>query len=60
MIQQVSHSSSAGYSSMTGALRKIYVEEGFLAFWKGNGTNVARVAPHSAITFFSFDLFKSV
>ena len=58
MIQQVSSANTSGYSSMSGALRKIYFEEGFLAYWKGNGANVARVAPHSAITFFAFDTFK--
>eukprot|EP00455_Lapot_gusevi_P052455 TRINITY_DN7986_c0_g1_i14.p1 TRINITY_DN7986_c0_g1~~TRINITY_DN7986_c0_g1_i14.p1 ORF type:complete len:265 (-),score=54.01 TRINITY_DN7986_c0_g1_i14:74-868(-) len=57
-MQQISHTSNSGYTSVFGALRKMWVEEGFLSYWKGNGTNVARIAPFSAIQFFSFDVLK--
>jgi solute carrier family 25 phosphate transporter 23/24/25/41 len=42
------------------ALAKMWREEGPLSYWKGNGTNVARIAPYSAIQFFSFDVYKRV
>jgi solute carrier family 25 phosphate transporter 23/24/25/41 len=32
--------------------------EGLFSWWKGNGTNVIRIAPSSAIQFFAFDSFK--
>jgi solute carrier family 25 phosphate transporter 23/24/25/41 len=51
--------SPTGYNSgVRGALSKMYTEEGFLALWKGNGTNVARIAPYSAIQFASFDYLQ--
>ena len=37
--------SSAAYTGVGQAFMKIYREEGILAFWKGNGVNVIRVAP---------------
>jgi solute carrier family 25 phosphate transporter 23/24/25/41 len=46
------------YHGIVGALVKMYREEGLRSFWKGNGTNVVRIAPFSAIQFFSFDVYK--
>lgn len=57
VLKQV-QSSGDKYKTITGSMRTIYTEEGFLAFWKGNGTNVVRIAPFSAIQFFSFDVYK--
>jgi solute carrier family 25 phosphate transporter 23/24/25/41 len=37
---------------------KIVREEGFLAFWKGNGTNIVRIFPYSAGQLMSNDLYK--
>ena len=39
-------------------LPQIYREEGLLAFWKGNGTNVLRVAPYAAAQLSSNDFYK--
>ena len=39
-------------------LRKMWLQEGVLSYWKGNGTNVLRIAPYSAIQFFSNDYYK--
>jgi len=33
-------------------------EEGPLSYWKGNGTNIVRIAPYSAIQFYAFDAYK--
>lgn len=48
---------NAQYSGMMDAVRRIAREDGVTALWKGNGTNVLRIAPYSAIGFFSFDRF---
>jgi len=46
------------YGSLFGAFVKMYKEEGLKSYWKGNGTNVARIAPQSAVQFCAFDIFK--
>jgi Ca2+-binding EF-hand superfamily protein len=40
------------------AARAIYAEGGYAAFWRGNGTNVIKIAPETALRFFAFDLAK--
>lgn len=35
-------------------------EEGVKSLWKGNGTNIARIAPYSAFQFYLFDKFKYI
>ena len=37
--------------------RQIYREEGFWAYFKGNGTLVLKIFPETAIRFFVFELF---
>jgi solute carrier family 25 phosphate transporter 23/24/25/41 len=48
------------YNGIFAALARMYREEGLRGYWKGNGTNVARIAPFSAIQFFSFDVYKQL
>eukprot|EP01089_Gocevia_fonbrunei_P012976 TRINITY_DN3205_c0_g1_i1.p1 TRINITY_DN3205_c0_g1~~TRINITY_DN3205_c0_g1_i1.p1 ORF type:complete len:158 (+),score=27.98 TRINITY_DN3205_c0_g1_i1:58-531(+) len=62
ILNQVQHLSVNGtkYKGVFSALRKIWVEEGFLAYWKGNGTNVVRIMPSEAARFFSYDVFKKL
>lgn len=48
------------YSGILSSLRHMYHTEGVLSYWKGNGTNVVRIAPYSAMQFFSFDIYKRV
>ncbi|ESR50228.1 hypothetical protein CICLE_v10031301mg [Citrus x clementina] len=40
-------------------IRKIWKEEGFLGFFRGNGLNVLKVAPESAIKFHAYELLKN-
>lgn len=40
--------SAAGYTGVNQAVGKIWREEGFAAFWKGNGVNIIRIFPYSA------------
>lgn len=35
-------------------------DEGWRSYFKGNGTNVLRIAPFSAIQYGSFERFKKV
>ena len=47
-------------ASVVPALRKIFKEDGFLGFFRGNGINVVKVAPESAIKFYTYELLKNV
>lgn len=40
------------------ALRKIWKEEGFKGYMKGNGANCLRIVPYSAVQFGSYNLYK--
>ncbi|WOK93947.1 calcium-binding mitochondrial carrier protein SCaMC-1 [Canna indica] len=40
------------------AIKKIWRDSGFLGFFRGNGLNVMKVAPESAIRFYTFELLK--
>ncbi|KAM9977187.1 hypothetical protein ACTFIR_011045 [Dictyostelium discoideum] len=41
------------------SLKTMYATEGFIGFFKGNGTNVIRIAPYSAIQFLSYEKYKN-
>ncbi|XP_041017607.1 calcium-dependent mitochondrial ATP-magnesium/phosphate carrier protein 2-like [Juglans microcarpa x Juglans regia] len=40
------------------AIREIWREGGFLGFFRGNGLNVLKVAPESAIRFYTYEMLK--
>ena len=46
------------YKGVWDCLVRIPREQGFLAYWRGNGVNVARMIPNSAIKFTTFDAYK--
>lgn len=48
----------AAYRGIGQALLKIYQEEGILAYWKGNLTNVVRIFPYSAAQLMANDTYK--
>ncbi|KAF9652192.1 mitochondrial carrier [Thelephora ganbajun] len=47
-----------GMKAVTGAMTRIYVENGILGFWIGNGLSVVKILPESAIKFLSYESSK--
>lgn len=47
-------------ASIMPAVRNIWMHEGILGFFKGNGLNVLKVAPESAIKFYAYEKLKNV
>ncbi|CAM6089014.1 unnamed protein product [Calypogeia fissa] len=43
-----------------GGLKQMYQEGGVLAFFRGNGINILKVAPESAIKFYAFENLKEL
>ena len=40
--------------------RRIFKEEGFKAFWKGNGVTIVHRLPYSSVNFFAYEQYKMV
>jgi len=61
VLTQVQHfrSSETKYKGVFSSLRTIYKEEGFLAYWKGNGTNIVRIMPSEATRYYAYSFFKT-
>eukprot|EP00878_Enallax_costatus_P046013 GHUV01055581.1.p1 GENE.GHUV01055581.1~~GHUV01055581.1.p1 ORF type:complete len:258 (+),score=54.84 GHUV01055581.1:106-879(+) len=59
-VQAVASSgtSANAYTGVGQAAAKIFREEGFLAFWKGNGVNIIRIFPYSAAQLAANDSYK--
>ncbi|KAF2072773.1 hypothetical protein CYY_005919 [Polysphondylium violaceum] len=62
ILNQVQHmkleNNAPQYSGVVRSLITMFKTEGFLGFFKGNGTNVIRIAPYSAIQFLSYEKYK--
>ncbi|ORY73410.1 mitochondrial carrier domain-containing protein [Leucosporidium creatinivorum] len=50
----------AQYKGVLPSLAKMWREEGFRGYMRGNGINCVRIAPYSAVQFSSYELFKGV
>ncbi|KAF9950532.1 hypothetical protein BGZ70_001323 [Mortierella alpina] len=50
----------ANYQGVIPTLRRMWAEEGFVGFMRGNGTNVIRIVPYSAVQFASYEQFKKL
>lgn len=46
--------------SVKDALGKMWREEGWRGFMRGNGTNCIRIVPYSAVQFSSYNFYKNV
>ena len=42
------------------ALRKMFTDEGWRGFMRGNGTNCVRIIPYSAVQFGAYNIYKRV
>jgi len=60
ILYQVQPPSNKEYISITGSLKKMYTDEGWRGYFKGNGTNIVRIVPYSAAQFAAFEHFKRV
>jgi hypothetical protein len=60
ILLQVQGPGQAAYRGVWPTLRQIWVHEGVLGFFKGNGTNVVRIAPYSAVQFAAYEKYKQV
>jgi solute carrier family 25 (mitochondrial phosphate transporter), member 23/24/25/41 len=47
-------------TGIVAGLRAIYIEGGLRAFFRGNGTNVLKITPESAVRWFAFETMMSV
>ena len=50
--------STAHYNGVWPTLMKIYSEEGWKGYFRGNGTNVIRIVPYSAVQFAAYEKYK--
>lgn len=48
------------FQGIVPSLIKIWREEGFRGYFKGNGTNVVRIVPYVAVQFAAYEEFKKV
>lgn len=58
-VQPKSKTSKGAYSGVVSGLVKMWQEEGFKGFMRGNGINCLRIAPYSAVQFSSYEILKN-
>lgn len=54
-IQFKVHASRANRLTLLKAMKYLYDEGGLKSFWRGNGINVVKIAPESAIKFMAYE-----
>lgn len=61
ILMQVQSAGRDAYKLSIGqALGKMWKEEGWRGFMRGNGTNCIRIVPYSAVQFSSYNFYKRV
>jgi solute carrier family 25 aspartate/glutamate transporter 12/13 len=57
-LQVVARAGQTTYSGLTDAVKKIYVEEGFAAFWKGAVARMCRSSPQFGVTLVVYEMLQ--
>ncbi|KAK9447721.1 mitochondrial carrier domain-containing protein [Limtongia smithiae] len=60
IIMQVQGPGSANYSGVWGTLGRMWKEEGWRGYMRGNGINCIRIVPYSAVQYSSYTIFKGI
>jgi len=59
ILYQIQDAGRSEYKmSIAKALRKMYRDEGWRGFMRGNGTNCVRIVPYSAVQFGAYNVYK--
>eukprot|EP01114_Cavostelium_apophysatum_P023606 TRINITY_DN8945_c0_g1_i1.p1 TRINITY_DN8945_c0_g1~~TRINITY_DN8945_c0_g1_i1.p1 ORF type:complete len:304 (-),score=47.14 TRINITY_DN8945_c0_g1_i1:9-920(-) len=60
ILFQIQSPGSEKYQGIFRSLKMMYTEEGIAGWFKGNGTNVIRMLPYSAVQFAAYEQFKKM